>query len=395
MQPVTDQNQGPAPRPLPPANATPDELYKLAKWDTTPLLMNKLPDQAVIDPEAKASIDALQSLIYDRDDVEESVKNLKDRANELFKFGDYRQALGFYHQALDLITSAIQTGGGSQSSSPVPELVFKTLLSNRAACHLALENYRACITDCEEVTKAPIPSPSPGPVRKAFFRSAKARMALKDMDSALETLQTLITLDRRAGSSEDPDVAKLVEEIHTQIKMKADRADRLEKKARDERVLNNTLRSVLMGRGIIVPHEKHFPPPPDSLPPGLKPAHFTVLEDESYSIRSITYPVYIYRPEDDPPSRDLVLKWEEDDLFGDHLREIVGDQEYQLYIITLKRRIIKCGNQLTIRQVAQHVKGVDGDGIELGEHGNLEMYLLPKGTKEQDWIRETKATRGT
>lgn len=159
--------QGPSPRPLPPENATADELWKLAQWDTTPLFMNKLPcetlDGTQDDDKATASIQALQALIYDHDDetdplksTEESVHSLKERANDLFKLKHYRQALGFYQQALDLIESSVKTqvNNSQLPSTSAFDEISKKLLSNRAACHLALGDHFPLFV----VTHAQLPS---------------------------------------------------------------------------------------------------------------------------------------------------------------------------------------------------------------------------------------------
>lgn len=154
---------------------------------------------------------------------------------------------------------------------------------------------------------------------------------------------------------------------------------------------------VPQSRGIIIASSVSFPPSSSSLPPGLKPAH---LVDGNGSpspqltpSSSITYPVYVLRPKDQPPARDLILSWNENDLFIDHLEQLTGSPEnYHLYVITSQRRILRCGNQLSIKKVAQlAAQSKHPDGIVLGDHGHLELHMLSKGATENEWIQETKA----
>lgn len=385
------QIKGPTPRPSNSENKTAEELWKSEGWDQTPLFMKEIPKEV----KDEGPIEALQSLIYDLESIEESVKSLKERANELFKLKDFKQALGFYQQAIELIEGARKSDSKEyQENRERFEVTLRTLLSNRAACHLALGNYRSCITDCEGVTQAPLPTPIPSFVRKAFFRNSKAKIALKKYEDALLPLQRMIELDKEASKVEDLEFSKLVEEVHRLIEEREEDARRKLEEARRKGLEEKRLRTALQERGMIIPRKIQFPPPASSLPQGLEPAHFESKDPNS----SIVYPVYVFRPKDQPPTRDLILHWNEEDLFIDHLLELTdGDSEceHQFYIITSKGRILKCGNQLSLKKVgllASKSGNGDGDGIGLGLHGHLELYLLRKGTKEEeDWIREIKS----
>ncbi|KAH9814498.1 hypothetical protein DFH28DRAFT_310642 [Melampsora americana] len=382
---------GPAPRRHDLEDVTADELWIRKGWEKTPLFMNELPSEV----KDEGPIEALQSLIYDTESIEESIESLKERANELYKMKDYRQALGFYQQAIEVIESSKKSNDSNdfQDHQSGLELKLKTLFSNRAACHLALGNFRSCITDCELVTQGSLPTPIPSIIRKAFFRTAKAKIGLKQYEDALVSVQRVIELDKVNGEVEDPEFKKLVKEIQRCIEEREQVSRERLEEAHQKVLEEKRLRSALQARGIIISHKIQFPPSPSSLPQGLQPAHFAA-SNESNS--SIVYPVYVFRPKDSPPSRDLILNWNEEDVFEEHLMELtegLKEKEYRFYLISLKGKILRCGNGLSLKKVIELSSSkTNEDGIGLGTHGHLELYLLPKGTKEEeDWICETKA----
>ncbi|EGG05281.1 uncharacterized protein MELLADRAFT_116853 [Melampsora larici-populina 98AG31] len=383
--------KGPTPKRAHSENITADELWKTQGWDQTPLFMKEIPKEVT----NEGPIEALQSLIYDIESIEESVNSLKQRANELFKSKDYRQALGFYVQAIELIESCRKSKTKEyEENQEWLEMICKTLISNRAACHLSLGNYRSCINDCEVVTQAPLPSPIPSFIRKAFFRNAKAKIALNQFEDALIPLQRMIEIDQEAKNVEDMEFGKLVKEIQRCIQEREEVSRRKLEEAHRKMVEEKRLRTALQERGIILSQKIRFPPLPSSLPAGLEPAHFETDEIDS----SIVYPVYVFRPKDSPPRRDLILRWNEEDEFIDHLLELTEGcsedaNDYQFYIVTIKGRILKCGNRLSLKSVIRMgFKKENGDGIGLGDQGHLELVLVLKGSQdEKDWIQEIKS----
>jgi tetratricopeptide (TPR) repeat protein len=64
----------------------------------------------------------VQQLLYSQEMADEVLK-LKEEGNALFQKGDYKNALSVYSKAIE--------------ACKVPDLL-RTLLSNRAACHLQL-----------------------------------------------------------------------------------------------------------------------------------------------------------------------------------------------------------------------------------------------------------------
>jgi len=258
------------------------ELMKAAGWDTIPLFMKDFPSELnQADPNAPVnhSIEALQALIYDDDEEEKlrSLEALKARANELFACRDYRQALGFYKQAVEILEKPIpaDTSPSSESvSTNIPQELRNSIYSNRAACHLALGNFRSCLTDCATVLSPPLPIPATKLVRKCFFRSTKALASLKRFDEALDCVDKLLAIDRRDQLTNDGEPEKLKKEIEHQIAQSQAETRAKELAEARKTILDKALRDTLKSRGILIPAHSPFPPPLSSLPPGLEPVHF-------------------------------------------------------------------------------------------------------------------------
>ena len=109
---------------------------KMTAFDSVPLFMKSLPEDALDDP----TVAALQSLAHDgtpdgiyiipeattfaAHERAEIAQNFKEQGNEYFKDKRYREALGFYKQGVD--------------AKPEDKLLLEALLCNRAACNLEL-----------------------------------------------------------------------------------------------------------------------------------------------------------------------------------------------------------------------------------------------------------------
>lgn len=394
----------------PPDDAGVDELVKAAGWDTVPLFMKDLPEElnrssSNSDTPVNPSIEALQALIYDDDDDGKvrSIEALKSRANELFGCRQYRQALGFYTQAVEILVTLVASDANQKQSTTsitptIPKELKDSVYSNRAACHLALGNFRSCLSDCATVLSPPLPTPASKVIRKCFFRSSKSLLALGRFDEALDCIKKLISSDQRDGVAEDDEPKKLKEEIELQINQLANQKRDRELANERRQVVTKVLRREIQSRGILLPTQ--FPPPESSLSPGFEAAHFEKVPENiepsavstSAESWSIVYPVYIFRPKDDCPTRDLVLHWHEDDLMSDRLEQLCdGTNTHHFYVITSKRRILKCGNNLTLRKILHSIRKTRPDDfLRMGDQGELEMFLLPKGKLENEWIEETK-----
>lgn len=147
------------------------------------------------DPEADASstgsslaqLEALKSLAYEGTPDEVSL-NFKKYGNEYFQGRRFREAIGFYTQALD--------------ADPHGDELKLSLYLNRAACNLELCNYRLCLQDTAKALGVDPKS------SKAFYRAAKALSALGRFVEAVDCCDHALGLD--GGNTE---VKKLKEKI--------------------------------------------------------------------------------------------------------------------------------------------------------------------------------------
>lgn len=149
-----------------------DLAAHLSTLDAVPLFMKQLPQEGK--EQDTTVIDALQSLTFDGT-PDEVASNFKKQGNEYFMAKRYTDARAFYTQAID--------------AYPTDSVLKETLLINRAACNLAMENYGQVLRDCSAALGL-----NPGSV-KAFFRSAKALLSLGRYVEATDCCDHALQLD--------------------------------------------------------------------------------------------------------------------------------------------------------------------------------------------------------
>jgi hypothetical protein len=67
-----------------------------------------------------------------------------------------------------------------------------------------------------------------------------------------------------------------------------------------------------------------------------------------------------------------------------------------VYATTRRKRLLKVGRKMTLRDVCRAAAGPDGkgkDGLEVKD-GCLSFVVLPKGEVEERWVEEFKRNRG-
>ncbi|KPM39796.1 hypothetical protein AK830_g6797, partial [Neonectria ditissima] len=158
---------------------TVDEV--VADLKKSPLFMTDLDDA---DPD-NDDIAALQALAYEGTPLENG-SDFKDRGNECFKIKGYADAKEFYTKGIAILSqeerkrsrgetaNLLNAAAEPDSDDEIAQqrAVLESLYVNRAACHLALANYRSCWTDCAGAMRL-----NPGNV-KAHYRSARALLAV-------------------------------------------------------------------------------------------------------------------------------------------------------------------------------------------------------------------------
>lgn len=153
------------------ARKTPEEV--MDELNRLPLFMSQL-DETDGEGGENMGLEALKSLAYDGE-PDEVATNFKNQGNDCFKFKQYKNAIQYYTQALD-----VECGVDS---------INVALYVNRAACNLELKNYRRCIEDCK---KALLLDESNV---KACYRAGKAFLAVERYEDAKQILQFGLTKD--------------------------------------------------------------------------------------------------------------------------------------------------------------------------------------------------------
>ena len=127
---------------------------------------------------------------------------LKVEGNEAFKKLNYVEARDFYTKAI------------AQLSQIPEDDQMSLLLCNRAAAHMKLLDYSACITDCDRAIKI---TPS---AAKAYYRRAQAHLAVGALSAASNDTQMLLRLDpNNADAISLMRVIKAGELQHTRSKL--------------------------------------------------------------------------------------------------------------------------------------------------------------------------------
>ncbi|PWN48076.1 hypothetical protein IE53DRAFT_381635 [Violaceomyces palustris] len=388
---------------------TKDLVSVLKSLDSIPLFMKDLPaedsnqangggqDDAGGSSSAVA-LEALQSLAFDGT-PDEVASNFKSQGNDYFVGKRYREALGFYTQALD--------------AHPTDSKLLETLYANRAACNLELENYGATLRDTSSCLGV---NPRN---EKAFYRAARALLALDKLDEALDCCDHALEID--GGNLA---VKKLKEKV-SKRKDEVERREK-EKKERERRKkeLDLALKQAFLSRGLWLetspkppsnPEPAHFDP--DSLPPNSKDS-LPLLGSTAWKspdpIRTpLILPTFFIYPQ--YSQSDFISHYHEDTPLSAHLDLMFPPEsrgqlpwdtkgEYvnsnlNVYATTKKKRLLKIGKKLSLREVMDQAakdsetgKVEDRDGMVMMD-GILSLVVLPKGDAEKEWIQRFKAER--
>jgi hypothetical protein len=137
------------------------------------------------------------------------------------------------------------------------------------------------------------------------------------------------------------------------------------------------------------------------------------FDPEDATGRTLILPVFFLYPEH--ATSDVIPEFVEDTTFGAHLALMFPpgaalqawdtggkyvDGSLVVYAITRRKRLLKVGRKMTLRDVCRvaggsGAVGLDGksDGLEVKD-GCLRFVVVPKGEVEHKWVEEYKSTRG-
>ncbi|GBE79596.1 hypothetical protein SCP_0207960 [Sparassis crispa] len=288
---------------------------KLASFDSIPLFMKSLPEDAADDP----VIGALQSLAFEGT-PDEVAQNFKEQGNDYFKGKRYREALQFYTQGVD--------------AAPSNKTLMEALLCNRAACNLELKNYGLVLKDCSEaITLNPQSS-------KAHYRSSVALLALERFEEALDCCYRCLRFDQN-NESVQAVREKTAQQKALQEKKEKEKQERIRRKGVEKR----RLRTAFKERNFVTISQ----PETDSESPYLPR-----FDPEDPTQSTLIMPVFFLYPQ--YATSDVVSHFVEDTPFSAHLAVMFPPQapppewdtkhEYVdgqlvIYAMTHRKRLLK------------------------------------------------------
>ncbi|KAG2356973.1 hypothetical protein BDR07DRAFT_1453261 [Suillus spraguei] len=335
---------------------------KIAALQSTPLFMKSLPSEESDDP----VIQALQSLAFDGT-PDEIAQNFKEQGNDYFKGKRHREATSFYTQGID--------------AKPSDIVLHEALLCNRAACNLELKNYGSVLRDCSKALILNTKS------SKAYYRSAMALLALERYEESLDCCERCLEYDpenKGIRSVRDRSAKAKAEKL----RQESGKEERIHNEQRVKKLLQvafkeRNLFAVYNPKGSSEnPYEPHFDP-----------------EDPEGT--TLIIPVFFLYPQ--YATSDVITHFVEDTTFSTHILQMFPPQapapswdkagqyianSLTVYAITRRKRLLKVGKKMSLRDVCNAAKAKEGepdDGLELKD-GCLTFVVVPKGEVEQNWL---------
>ncbi|KAI9761822.1 MAG: hypothetical protein M4579_000761 [Chaenotheca gracillima] len=350
----------------------------LSMMNRTPLFMTTLDETDGIGGE-NMDLEALKALAYEGS-ATEIAKNFKEQGNERYQAKIWKDAVEFYTKGLAVLEEArkrpkdqegvklVQDGEDEKDAIAIAE----TLLVNRAACNLELQNYRRAVQDCSKaLTFNPLNI-------KAHYRLTTAHLALSALREAAAAIANAL--------SHHPGNSSLLA-LQTRIKDKQTAADAKERavseRNRTAKLKMQALNVALKARGIRYRVS--------SKPPELEDAvvHLEQPTDPSSILFLPTLFLYPLASQS-----DLVKAMPETDSLQDHLTYLLptpwdGVGEYTVtdsdcYMETTSGGLAKVGKKMAMRKVLSEANVEILDGL-------VKVFIVPRA-KSGYWIDDFKKT---
>ncbi|CAO1619229.1 unnamed protein product [Sympodiomycopsis kandeliae] len=378
----------------------------LASFDQVPLFMKELPtdEDASASGSSRDQLEALRSLAFEGTPDEVAI-NFKNYGNEYFKSKRYKEAIGFYTQAID--------------SDPNDTQLKLSLHLNRSACNLELYNYRSCLQDTAAALSLDTRS------LKAFFRAAKALAALGKFVEAIDCCDHGLEIER-----DNQEFKNLKQTITANAVRNEKRIQENKVREKRQKELNTAFQQAFVSRGLWI---ETSPNPPDNpSAPSFDETNVATHNLTSYPLSSssppysppdpirtpLNFPTLLLYPQH--TQSDFIQSYHEDISIGSQLDVVFpnesrgsipwdSNQEYyssnlQVYATTKKMRLLKIPRGLSLREIIDHAakeeqvvinggKKLVRDGIVLKD-GIITLVVLPKKSKaEQEWVDKFKKDR--
>lgn len=362
---------------LPPAMAS----HKKQTFDEIMADLNKSP-LFMTDMEENDDIAALQALNYEGTPLENGV-DFKIRGNECFKVRGYVDAREFYTKGIQIlfleerkrargeITKSPEGVEDSAEEIASQKEVLEALYVNRAACHLELDNYRSCWTDCAAALRL-----NPRNI-KACYRSAKALLAVDRIEEADDICARGLSLDpENKGLKDTADkIIKRAKEIDAKNKKDAERKAKVKRR-------EMLLQAALKARGI--------PTRTTAQPPEMGDTKLELVPDPDDPRSSLAFPTVLLYPEH--LESDFIKAFNETQTLEDHLSYVFPlpwDKEgvytaagVTCYVETLGGGVLKMGKRVPLLKVLGTGKVEVVDEV-------MRIFVLPND-KADGWVKRFK-----
>ncbi|KAK8931931.1 hypothetical protein H634G_04435 [Metarhizium anisopliae BRIP 53293] len=374
--PVQDVSQPTKPE-LPPGMAS----HRKQTFDEIMADLNKSP-LFMTDMEENDDIAALQALNYEGTPLENGT-DFKMRGNECFKVRGYVDAREFYTKGIQILSleerkrargEVTRNPEGVEDSAEeiaAQREVLEALYVNRAACHLELDNYRSCWTDCAAALRL-----NPRNL-KACYRSARALLAVGRVEEADDVCAR--------GLSLDPDNRGL-KEVAGRIVKRAGELDAKNKRDAERRALlkrrETLLRAALKARGI--------PTRTTAQPPEMGDTKLELVPDPDDPRSSLAFPTVLLYPEH--LESDFIKAFNETQTLEDHLSYVFPlpwDKEgvytaagVTCYVETMEGGVLKMGKRVPLLKVLGTGKVEVVDEV-------VRIFVLPND-KADAWVNKFK-----
>ncbi|CAK7209804.1 HSP70/90 co-chaperone [Sporothrix eucalyptigena] len=377
---------------LPPAMAiasgkTADDI--LAELNKSPLFMTELEDND--------DIAALQALAYEGTPFE-NAGDFKERGNECFREKQWADAREFYGKGVALLVGEDRRRARGEAPKleadedgkvpPDPDTpsaiaeqhaLLATLYGNRAACQLELRNYRSCTLDCGAALRLNSAN------TKAWFRSAKALLALDKTDEASEACAGGLAVDPNNASLQrlSKDVIARAEAVAARKRREEERVSRENRKAQ-------RLKYVLHLRGVRT-RTTAQPPEMEDAAVRLEPEDDGTW-DLDVSKYAVSYPTVLLYPL--KLQSDFIKAFNETETLGDHLayilpvpwdttaKDYAQPANVDCFMETIAGSLVKVGKKMALGKILAQASVEVVDDV-------VRVFVVPRDQAEK-WVKEYK-----
>ncbi|KAI0462983.1 hypothetical protein LJB42_003788 [Komagataella kurtzmanii] len=335
-----------------------------------PLFMTQL-DETDGEGGENEGLEALKALAYEGE-PDEVASNFKNQGNDCYKSKQYQDAVQYYTKALEVKCD--------------DAAINASLYLNRAACNLELKNYRRCINDCKLALLLTADNV------KAYYRSAKAYLALGKLDEASELVDFALKQQEEHEVKQD---TRALEILGTQIKHQKEKLEEQERKRNQrenaKKAKEAALAVALTLRGYTIIHTKE--------PFGILQDKKITLEAETDVESQMIFPGMVLYPTLDewdfveqiselntPKEIIGMLMDRPPEYFAQPGHGNFQPKNLQAYMQTQSGGLVKVGKNLGFKEILSSKQPI----IPLMDN-SLRIYVVPK--QDGDFLSQWNKTK--